>query len=314
MMSDCNKAAIYASFSARRLLPLEYPMSQWNGLVCTTGGGGSGNNPVDSDGGGGGNNPCFDRAVATACKLVDAAASPSAAFGACFGDAPGAAAARVLMADLRAGDVVLSTPTEATRVIVNEHVAMAETSPMLTLAHADGELSLTPDHVLLVDGAFRPAREAAVGARLSSGSRVERVTASAGGIINPITTSGRILAAGADGMPVVASVYGEWIAAYFLDAATYPLPYSLGSALSYAFPELVQAYHDAWVEPAFMASFKRLDAVQASAPSAVVGLIVVAFDVALAAGLAAYALTTNLAAAVAVAAVAVAAAALRRKA
>ena len=46
----------------------------------------------------------------TACKLVDAAASPSAAFGACFGDAPGAAAARVLMADLRAGDVVLSTP------------------------------------------------------------------------------------------------------------------------------------------------------------------------------------------------------------
>ena len=53
-----------------------------------------------------------------------------------------------------------------------------------------------------------------------------------------------------------------------------------------------------------------------TAPSAVVGLIVVAFDVALAAGLAAYALTTNdLTAAVAVAAVAVAgAAALRRKA
>jgi hypothetical protein len=52
-----------------------------------------------------------------------------------------------------------------------------------------------------------------------------------------------------------------------------------------------------------------------TAPSAVVGLIVVAFDVALAAGLAAYALATNLTAAVAVAAVAVAgAAALRRKA
>ena len=51
-----------------------------------------------------------------------------------------------------------------------------------------------------------------------------------------------------------------------------------------------------------------------TAPSAVVGLIVVAFDVALAAGLAAYALTTNLAAAVAVAAVGVTAAALRRKA
>ena len=52
-----------------------------------------------------------------------------------------------------------------------------------------------------------------------------------------------------------------------------------------------------------------------TAPSAVVGLIVVAFDVALAAGLASYALTTNIAVAVAVAAVAVAgAAALRRKA
>ena len=52
-----------------------------------------------------------------------------------------------------------------------------------------------------------------------------------------------------------------------------------------------------------------------TAPSAVVGLIVVGFDVALAAGLAAYAISTNLAAAVTVATVAVAgAAALRRKA
>ena len=248
------------------------------------------------------------------CKLVDANTSPSAAFSACFGDAS-AAAERVLMADLRAGDVVLSTPTEATRIIVNEHVVMEETSPMLTIAHADGELKLTPDHVLLVDGAFKPAREAAVGATLSSGSRVEHVTASAGGIINPITTSGRVLAAGKIGMPVVASVYGAWIADYFLDVATYPVPYSLGSGLSYAFPELVQAYHDAWLEPAFMSSFKGLDAISASAPSAVVGLVVVGLDVALAAGLGAYALATNLATAVAVAAVAVAAAAaLRRKA
>ena len=79
---------------------------------------------------------------------------------------------------------------------------------------------------------------------------------------------GGILAAGKTGMPIVASVYGEWVADYFLDAATYPVPYSLGSGLSYLFPELVQTFHDAVLEPAFMASFNGLDAISASAPSA----------------------------------------------
>ena len=92
--------------------------------------------------------------------------------------------------------------------------------------------TVTPSHVIMVDGAFLPAREAKVGAALSAGV-ITKVTETAGSVINPVTASGTILAAGPTGAPVLASVYGEWIADYFLGVATYPLPYSLGSALAY---------------------------------------------------------------------------------
>ena len=116
---------------------------------------------------------------------------------------------------------------------------------MTTLHHANGSLTVTPDHVLRIDGAFAPARTAHVGSVLSMHGGDSVVTRVSGGateaIINPITTSGTILAADETGAPVLASVYGEWIASYLLHSRSlYPLPASLGSGLSLLFPSLVQ--------------------------------------------------------------------------
>ena len=136
---------------------------------------------------------------------------------------------------------------------------------------------------------------------------VSRVEVSQGGVVNPLTVAGTILAAGPAGAPVLASVYGEWIADYFLGVATYPLPYSLGSALAYLFPEHVQAYYDAVLEPPFLAGAAHLKSISAAAPDAVIGAIVVGFDLALGAGFAAYALAAHAKVAVALAAVGAAA-------
>ena len=73
--------------------------------------------PKDDD------NPCFSE-TATACRLDDASLAPAAAYAQCFGAADGGAAARVSMRALKAGDVVLASPTETTRVIVNQHAAV----------------------------------------------------------------------------------------------------------------------------------------------------------------------------------------------
>ena len=57
-----------------------------------------------------------------------------------------------------------------------------------------------------VDGAFIPAAQAAVGASLSTGV-ITRISASVGGIINPVTASGTILVADkAGGAPVAKTV------------------------------------------------------------------------------------------------------------
>ena len=127
------------------------------------------------------------------------------------------------------------------------------------------------------------------------------------GVVNPLTVAGTILAAGPAGAPVLASVYGEWIAEYFLGVATYPLPYSLGSALAYLFPEHVQAYYDTVLEPPFLAGAAHLKSISAAAPDAVIGAIVFGFDLALGAGFAAYALAAHAKVAVALAAVGAAA-------
>ena len=96
--------------------------------------------PPDS---GSDDSPCFSDS-ATACRLVEETLPPATAFALCFGgetaadgadgaaDAAGAggadgtavargAAARVAMRDLKAGDLVLSSPAKLARVIVNQH-------------------------------------------------------------------------------------------------------------------------------------------------------------------------------------------------
>ena len=209
------------------------------------------------------------------------------------------------MASLKAGDLVMDGPSSVARVIVNQHreatvppsplyhllavttnTRAATLSPqpistpspscrqatfksaLLELEHANGMLSLTPDHVLEVDGEARlmltpflpsptalpppptshnlppqpplpqfvPARMVAAGSKLGE-SEVSRVVASVGEVINPLTTSGKILTQGG----VLASTYPEWVAEYMLSSYLVPLPLSLSNLLSYLFPETAQA-------------------------------------------------------------------------
>merc|ERR1719149_163795 len=112
-----------------------------------------------------------------------------------------------------------------------------------TTAEAVLMSSLTPDHVLELDGEWAPAREAKAGSRLSNGRTVERVTDARSGIINPLTASGTILANG-----VVASVYPEWISTHMLSSKLYPLPLSACNLLTYLFPAPAQTFYDAAIE------------------------------------------------------------------
>ena len=66
---------------------------------------------------------------------------------------------------------------------------------------------------------------------------MSRVVASVGEVINPLTTSGKILTQGG----VLASTYPEWVAEYMLSSYLVPLPLSLSNLLSYLFPETAQA-------------------------------------------------------------------------
>ena len=77
----------------------------------------------------------------------------------------------------------------------------------------------------------------AAGSKLGE-SEVSRVVASVGEVImNPLTTSGKILTQGG----VLASTYPEWVAEYMLSSYLVPLPLSLSNLLSYLFPETAQA-------------------------------------------------------------------------
>jgi len=185
----------------------------------------------------------------------------------------------VLMTDLKAGDYVLPGPT---RVIVNQHAKAAELrSSLLDITHSAGKLSLTPDHVLEVDGKMAAAREAIVGSKLGE-SEVECVTGSMGGIINPLTVSGEILADG-----VLSSVYPEWIAGYMLGRSTA----SAASLLSFLFPATTQAYYDAHLEKFFQSTSSTLASLN-TLPAPVIALIFLVADLAVSAGLVAYTLAS----------------------
>jgi len=177
----------------------------------------------------------------------------------------------VPMSSLVAGDLVLADETSSARVIVNQHLPSDAVSSMVTLHHIGGALTLTEDHVLILEGRWTPAREATPGSLLSNGNAISRVTATRDGIVNPLTTAGTILANG-----VVASCYPEWIASHMLSSQVYPLPLSASNLLSYLFPLSTQAFYDGALEPFFAGGNRKyLEAV----PPALVVPAIAALDV-----------------------------------
>merc|ERR1719161_844204 len=204
---------------------------------------------------------CFSR-TATACRLLQPA-SAGDALAACFGGGLDAVAERVSMDALVAGDTVLADGAALTRVVVNQHAGVKAAAPMLTLHFEGGSLSLTADHVLLLDGALSPARLAAVGSVLSSGRKVSAVTHGSQDVVNPITVAGTILAAGPSGEPVVAATANEWLADVLLSA--HP-KYTLSFTLAVLFPASVQAYYDSALEPFFSLAVPRLEHLKAVVP------------------------------------------------
>ena len=74
------------------------------------------------------------------------------------------------MGELTAGDIVLNAKNgspASTRGIVNQHRSIEQTARLVTIHLAGGgHISLTADHVLSLDGAWLPARNARAGAAL----------------------------------------------------------------------------------------------------------------------------------------------------
>jgi len=181
------------------------------------------------------------------------------------------------MASLKSGDLVMDGPSSVARIIVNQHRKATFNSTLLKLEHANGELSLTFDHVLEVGGQFVPARLASAGTKLGK-SVVSRATTTMGEVINPLTTSGKILTQGG----VLASTYPEWIAEYMLSSYLVPLPFSMSNLISYLFPETTQAYYDTLIEP--LVTKVHPKHLKAALPAALYPVAFLAGDLALSAG------------------------------
>lgn len=249
-----------------------------------------------------GDKPCFSRDTYV-CRVYDPS-NLAKAFGHCFeGKHSPDAAELVLMTSVRAGDHVLSNAGMATNVIVNQHVHADIISNIVELHHSRGVLSLTPDHVLQVDGKFAPAKTVQIGSALTSASgetfTVERVVARRGSIINPITAQGKILAISGDcgdgscGAPVIASTANEWLADVLL--SSYPR-YTMSFNLATLFPAHTQAYYDALLELVFTDSVPTLEYVASNTPFFVTLAGVAIGDAFLAVGLVVFVLLNSFAA------------------
>jgi len=157
--------------------------------------------------------------------------------------------------------------------------------------HADGKLSVTADHAIYLNGKFVPARNAKPGDMLASAAlepvEIERLTSSRGGIINPITADGKILAASEQGAPVLVATANEWLADVLL--SSYP-KYTLSFWLAAAFPNAVQAYYDSLLEPFFTRAVPSLTKLKMASPTPVVAAGLILGDILLALGLLAFTL------------------------
>jgi len=229
---------------------------------------------------------------------VNLASSPKSALAACFTVPDPSVAVRVGMAELSAGDIVLSagkddsTPT-FTRVLVTQHRVAVVTSPVMQLHHPNGTLALTPDHVLLVDGVYQAARSVTSGSVLSPSSAVQHIVYVQDAVVNPITLSSTILAAGPDGSPVLSSTHPEWIASTLLTTKVYPLPVSLASFVSFAFPSTTQAFYDAYLEPFFNTVAPMLKGFKSASPAPFLLPAFAAFDLVLLCGFVVFAAITS---------------------
>jgi hypothetical protein len=232
--------------------------------------------------------PCFARESTHTCRLLSADATPAGAYGDCFGGRSEGVAEKVLMSALRSGDRVLSTMDEIASVIVNQHAKVSMYTGMLNIKHSAGSLELTPDHILPVDGKLSPARDVVVGSQLEGG-KVESISYTTDAIINALTTSSRILVAGREGLPVVATHAPEWLAAVMLaPAGMFLTRYSFSTTLSRVFPQSVQAFYDEHLEARFGQNHASLDAIVQAVPTPVLVAVIAAFDVVIAAGFLVY--------------------------
>jgi hypothetical protein len=203
------------------------------------------NNPPASGGG----SSCFAKDASLACRASQHTTDSHAAHAACYADhADGSAAQLVRLIELSAGDRIVTldannAPT-LTRVVVNQHKSQSRSSPMLKISTADGAaLTVTPDHVIAVEGAFVAAEEARVGMHLSAG-RIMTIERTTSAIVNPVTASGTLLVAdvAAPHMPVLASSHPKWISSFMLNAPTFPFVAS--HLASYTAPHATQALYE----------------------------------------------------------------------
>lgn len=172
---------------------------------------------------------------------------------------------RTRMADLTAGDLV-ATAYGLERVVINQHKGDGQwATSLLRIETADGAaITVTPEHVIAIDGAFVPAAEAAVGRSLSTGAISKVAHLEAGPVINPITSSGTILVADVHGgAPVLSSTYPEYIAGFLLALPTFPF---VGTRfLSRLAPAALQAFYER-VERGVAAALPALQAAGRAQP------------------------------------------------
>jgi len=156
------------------------------------------------------------------------------------------------MEDVMVGDYVVAMEEGqlvADRVWANLHLADDSIQNMLEITHELGVLSLTPDHMLMVDGRLQAARTLHPGQHLHAAaagsvtqefakSEVLKVSQKIGRIVNPVTHSGYIVAADDKGIVISASTITESVDNVMLDTVRLR---SFGKVASAMFPAEVQA-------------------------------------------------------------------------
>ena len=131
---------------------------------------------------------------------------------------------RVRMADLKVGDLLLAADTSSSygetdglgdfyADTVMYIDAADEPLPLVTLHHASGSLTLTPQHGVWAGDGMLEAGNVHEGASLlgSDGARiiVEQWSTSNALVINPVVCRNRVLAADGDGAPILATTMSE---------------------------------------------------------------------------------------------------------